>query len=262
MHESLDALTLVLLALFGLAGGIGITAVGPGGVLPTIGMFLLTGLSPSTVAGTAIATHIATGTLGTAAFARSGQFKAGSTRHTVTVLAATALVGTPVGVLLNTLVSGRAFGVLLACAVTVTAVLVRLRDHRERRAGAVVAPLSGERIGTTPSVAVGLVVAVAAGLFGLGGPMLSVPLLVVCGLPVLTALAAAQAQSVVIAAIGTAGFALHGSVDWWLAAVVGVPELVGVLIGWRIAHAVPERHLKYALVGALLALAPYLALHA
>ncbi|WP_309240259.1 hypothetical protein [Actinomadura sp. J1-007] len=41
-----DPLTLALLALFGLVGGIGITAVGPGGVLPTIGMFLLTGLSP------------------------------------------------------------------------------------------------------------------------------------------------------------------------------------------------------------------------
>jgi hypothetical protein len=43
--------------------------------------------------------------------------------------------------------------------------------------------------------------------------MLSVPLLVVCGLPVLSAPAAAQAQSVVIAAIGTAGYVLHGSVD-------------------------------------------------
>lgn len=108
---------------------------------------------------------------------------------------------------------------------------------------------------------VGFGVAVVAGLFGLGGPMLSVPLLVVCGLPVLSALAAAQAQSVVIAAIGTVGYVLHGSVDWGLAALVGVPELIGVVVGWRIAHAVPARRLKYALVGTLLALAPYLALH-
>lgn len=91
--------------------------------------------------------------------------------------------------------------------------------------------------------------------------MLSVPLLVICGLPVLPALAAAQAQSVVIASMGTAGYLLHGSIDWPLAALVGIPELAGVLIGWRIAHAVPARQLKYALVGTLLALAPYLALH-
>ncbi|MEV0786243.1 TSUP family transporter [Streptomyces sp. NPDC050423] len=104
-------------------------------------------------------------------------------------------------------------------------------------------------------------VAVAAGLFGLGGPMLSVPLLVVCGLPVLSAPAAAQAQSVVIASVGTIGYVQHGSVDWTLAAVVGVPELVGVIVGWRIARSVPDRRLKYALVGMLLAPAPYLAFH-
>lgn len=261
MPGNLDALTLVLLALFGLLGGIGITAVGPGGVLPTIGMFLLTGLSPSTIAGTAIATHIGTGALGTAAFARSGQLKDGPTRRTALLLAATALVGTPLGVLLNTRVSGREFGLLLACAVTVTGALVWVRDRRQRRAPTDTLSLSGEQISTTLAVVVGLTVSVVAGLFGLGGPMLSVPLLIVCGLPVLSALAAAQAQSVVIAVIGTIGFAVHGSVDWALAVVVGLPELAGVLIGWRIAHAVPERRLKFILVGALLALAPYLALH-
>jgi hypothetical protein len=50
--------------LFGLAGGIRITAIGPGVVLPTIGLFALTNLSPAQVAGTAIVTHVATGALG------------------------------------------------------------------------------------------------------------------------------------------------------------------------------------------------------
>ena len=49
--------------------------------------------------------------------------------------------------------------------------------------------------------------------------------------------------------------------DWPLAVLVGVPELCGVLIGWRIAHAIPTRRLKYGLVLALLLLSPYLALH-
>ncbi|MFB7413786.1 sulfite exporter TauE/SafE family protein [Streptomyces sp. NPDC056121] len=256
MPMHLDVITLLLLALFGLAGGIGITAVGPGGVLPTIGMFLLTGLSPAGVAGTAIATHVATGALGTAAYTRSGQLREAVTRRTATVLAVAALVGTPLGVLLNTLVPVRGFGMLLACAVTVTGVLVWVRERRTPAAGS-----EPVRVPRMLIALVGFGVAVVAGLFGLGGPMLSVPLLVVCGLPVLSALAAAQAQSVVIAAIGTVGYVLHGSVDWGLAALVGVPELIGVVVGWRIAHAVPARRLKYALVGTLLALAPYLALH-
>jgi uncharacterized membrane protein YfcA len=207
------------------------------------------------VAGTAIVTHVATGLLGTAAYARSGQLRDPGTRRCAAALAGAALVGAPLGVLCNTLVAGRGFGILLACAVVVTGILVWVRDRR--------APDGAERaqlpMGRT--VLIGVVVAVVAGLFGLGGPMLSVPLLVVAGLPVLSSLAAAQAQSIVIASVGTVAYVLHGAVDWRLAALVGIPELAGVLIGWRIAHALPARRLKYAMVAFLLMSAPFLALH-
>ncbi|MEU0475211.1 hypothetical protein ACWEWP_24840 [Streptomyces olivaceus] len=38
-------------------------------------------------------------------------------------------------------------------------------------------------------------------------------------------------------------------------------ERAGVLLGRRVARALPAHHLKYALVTTLFALAPYLALH-
>jgi uncharacterized membrane protein YfcA len=244
--------TLIGLVAFGLVAGIGITAVGPGGVLVTVGLFVLTDLSPAAVAGTAIVTHVANGALGTAAYWRSGQLRRPPTRRAAGVLAAAALVGTPLGVLVNGAVSGPAFAVLLA-AVAATGILVLVRERR-------VGPVS--RHPSTGAVAVvGTVVAAASGLFGIGGPMLSVPLLVVCGMPVLDALGAAQAQSIVIASVGTVGYAAQGAIDWPLAVVVGVPELVGVLIGWRIAHAVPTHRLRLALAAALICLAPYLALH-
>ncbi|MGI5201203.1 TSUP family transporter [Spirillospora sp. CA-108201] len=110
------------------------------------------------------------------------------------------------------------------------------------------------------AVAAGAGVAAAGAMFGVGGPMLCVPLLVALGVPVLSALAAAQAQSVVIAGAGTAGYVAAGAVDWPLAALVGVPELAGVLAGWVIARAVPAGALKGALVVSLLALAPYVVL--
>ncbi|MET9144065.1 sulfite exporter TauE/SafE family protein [Streptomyces sp. NPDC004042] len=245
---------LAALAALGFAGGVGITALGPGGVLPTIGLFALTGLSPAQVAGTALVTHVATGALATAAYTRSGQLRAPGTRRTALLLAATAVAGTPAGVLLNTAVSARAFGLVLAVLVAAAAVLVRVRDRRPPETGP-----------AHPSTAVvtclGLGISAASGLVGIGGPMLTVPLLVALGTPVLESLAAAQAQSVVIATVGTFGYVAHGTVDWPLAVLVGVPELAGVLLGWRIAHALPARHLKTALVLTLLALAPYLALH-
>lgn len=89
---------------------------------------------------------------------------------------------------------------------------------------------------------------------------MAVPLLVALGMRVLESLAAAQAQSVVIACVGAVGYLAAHAVNWPLVAVVGIPELVGVLLGWKIAHALPTRHLKNALIITLLALAPYLAL--
>jgi uncharacterized membrane protein YfcA len=259
--EPAVAAALVVLAV---AAGVGITAVGPGGVLITVGLVAFTDLTPAQVAGTALVTNIATGLAGTAVYTRSGQLRDPATRRTAVLLAAGALAGTPLGVAANGLVEGRMFGVLLGAFVALVAVLVLRRrpavagDAGGADAGGAPGPAA---IGAPAAVAVGTGVAAAGAMFGVGGPLLSVPLLVALGTPVLAALAAAQAQSVVIAGIGTAGYLAAGAVDWPLAALMGVPELAGVLAGWMIARAVPAAALKAALVVCLLVLAPYVALH-
>lgn len=244
---------LIVLAAIGFVGGIGITAVGPGGVLPTIGLFALTDLTPAEVAGTSIVTHIATGLLATAAYVRSGQLQERETLRTAWLLAGAALIGTPLGVLVNGHVSERAFGIVLAGILVGVAALLCRRGDRH-----------AEPTLTHPPAAVvvglGLSVSILAGIVGIGGPMLTVPLLVILGVPLLESLAAAQAQSIVIATTGTVAYVANGSIDWGLAALVGIPELAGVLVGWRLAHALPTRSLKIALVITLFALAPYLAL--
>lgn len=247
---------LLALALCGLAAGIGITAVGPGGVLATIGLFAITGLPPATIAGTAIVTHVATGALGTAAYVRSGHLREPLARRDALVLGATAVIGTPIGVLLNSMVSGRLFGILLGAFAALIAALVWFRDRRGP------APADPPRHPVALLVVLGLVVAAVSGLFGLGGPMLTVPLLVALGVPLLRSLASAQAQSVVIAGVGTIGYVAQDAIDWPLAAVVGIPELCGALIGWKIARTLPTHRLKQAMIATLLVLAPYLALHA
>lgn len=244
----------VLLAVISLVGGIGISAVGPGGVLPTIGLFALTPLSPATVAGTAIVTHIGTGLAGTAVYTRSGQLREPHTRRTAAWLSAVALVGTPAGVLINTHVPKDVFGIVLGLFAALVAALICYRSWREDDR-----PAAHPRIPVL--IAVGLCVSVASGVVGVGGPMLTVPILVALRVPVLEALAAAQVQSIAIATVGSIGFAVHGSIDWSLAVVIGIPELLGVFVGWKVAHLLPGRTLKTALVVILLALAPYLMLH-
>lgn len=245
-----------LLVLFGLAAGIGITAVGPGGVLATVGLFTLTPLSPTHVAGTALVTHIATGMLGTAAYLRSGELRNPDTRRIATIIAAAACFGAPLGVTITTLIAPRLFGALLSGLAVLACALVWRRDRLAPDAVGV-----PTRIATAPLAVLGLAVGVAAGMFGLGGPMLMVPSLAALGAPILTALAAAQAQSVVIATSGSLGYLAHQAIDWPLAALIGIPELCGVLAGWAIARALPNRTLRRTLIAALLCLAPYLALH-
>lgn len=243
-----------LLVALGLLAGVGITALGPGGVLATVGLFALTPLTPATVAGTAIVTHVATGLLASFAYLRSGQLREPRTRRVSIILAAAAVVGAPLGVVVNSAVSGRVFGILLGAFVAVVGALVWYRERGSGNAHA------RPRHATPLLAAIGFGVAALSGMFGVGGPMLSVPLLVAIGEPVLSALGAAQVQSIVIAAVGTLGYLIQGAIDWPLAALVGVPELCGVLVGWKVARSTPTRGLRYALIVALFALAPYLAL--
>jgi uncharacterized protein len=244
----------VLLGLCGLVGGVGITALGPGGVLVTIGLFAFSGLSPAEIAGTAIVTNVAAGLLGAGVYLRSGQLREHSTRRLARTLIACAVLGTPLGVVANAHVSGPLFGTLLGVCVMAVGVLLYVRVRRPGPARPPVSLPGGRVLG------IGGTVAVVSGLFGLGGPLLSVPLLIAAGAPMLTALAAAQAQSVVIAGVGTIGYAIQGDVSWSLALLVGVPQLVGVVVGWRLAHALPADRLRVALAGALLVVGPYLIL--
>lgn len=210
---------LAALTLIALLAGIGTTALGPGGVLTTVGLFTLTGLPAAAVAGTAIAAQIATGLVATGACVRSGHLRAAPTRRTAAVFAGAAAVGTPLGVLLGTRVDQRAFGFVLA-AVTLAAALGlahRLRaDAGGLRATAPPGPIA---VG-----ALGVAVAVVSGTVGVGGPLLAVPLLIALGAPMLPAVAAAQVQSVVISTVATGGYALGGDVDWALAALIAVPQ--------------------------------------
>jgi len=262
--DHLSAGTLILLALFGFAGGVGTTALGPGGVLVTIGLFLFSGLPPAAISGTAIATNVGSATLGTGAFARSGQLRGRDTRRMAVVLIAAAVVGTPLGVLVNAHVSGAAFGILLGVCVAGIGALLYLRERQRR------APLESDTHPRPPErhippaaavLPLGLVVALVSGLFGLGGQLLSVPLLITIGAPMLPALGAAQAQSIVIAGVGTIGYALRGAIAWPLVLVIGVPLLAGALAGWRIAHAVPAERLRSVLAAALIAVGAYLIVH-
>lgn len=247
---------LLLLAAISLLAGIGITAIGPGGIFLTIALYALTPLAPSEVAGTASVTFIATGVLGTVIYARSGQLRDPGNRRMAWLLSGTSVAGALAGAGANPWLSPHLFGLLLGIASAVVGASIIRQTWRGLSPRMQLDPVS--RSGRAGVVVLGFGIGFVGGLLGLGGPVMAVPALVLLGTPMLTALAVAQLQSIFVAAFATVGFALQGAVLWPLALSIGLPQLLGALLGWRVAHRVPAARLKLVLGVALLMLGPYL----
>ncbi|HLH14986.1 MAG TPA: sulfite exporter TauE/SafE family protein, partial [Solirubrobacteraceae bacterium] len=104
---------------------------------------------------------------------------------------------------------------------------------------------------TPKLMAIGTLAGLFSGLFGVGGGSVIVPLLVLwLGYEQRAATATSLAAIAFIAALGAAVQAAYGNVRPLDALLVGVPALLGVLIGTRLQQLLPQRviALLFALV--------------
>ena len=248
--------TLLALVVVAFLAGIGITAIGPGGIFTTVGLAGLTALPASTVAGTVHVAYVFAGLLGSYVYFRSGELT-GEGRQLTIVLSAASVLGATGGALVNTALPEGVFDLLLGGFCVLVGGIIA---YRERQGLGPAFALDAETPGGRVAVAaIGFVVGLLGGLLGIGGPVIAVPALVISGTPMLVALAAAQVQSIVLSGTAAATYLAAGTVSPALAAVVGVPQLVGVVIGWGVAHRVPERQLKAVLAVVLVVIGPLLA---
>lgn len=81
-----DPTLLVILVTVAFFAGVGITTVGPGGIFLTAALYALTPISSNAVAGTAHATFVATGLVGSGAYVRSGELRTGESRALTVLL--------------------------------------------------------------------------------------------------------------------------------------------------------------------------------
>jgi uncharacterized membrane protein YfcA len=257
MPPVLPAAAALLMAIAFLAG-VGITAIGPGGIFLTIALLTLGQLPPAGVAGTSSAAMVAAGLVGTLVYLRSGELKQQRNRSLAVILSSSGLVGALLGSWLNTFVSPAGFAVLLGIMAFAAGGIILLQEWRGLSAH--VQLDMDHAAGRTVLASLGLAIGTISGLVGVGGPVMSVPALVMLGVPIVSAVAIAQAQSLPIAAFATAGYVARDAVQWSWVAAVGLPLLLGVVTGWRVARHVEPRALKLLLGCVLLAIGPYLAL--
>jgi len=91
---------------------------------------------------------------------------------------------------------------------------------------------------------IGLVAGFFSALFGVGGGLVMVPLLILLiGFPERAAMATSLAAIGVIASVGVISYGLRGEVDPAAAAVVGLPAAVGAIVGTGIQQRVTGRAL-------------------
>lgn len=102
-------------------------------------------------------------------------------------------------------------------------------------------------------LAIGVLAGLFSALFGVGGGLVAVPLLVaVVGLGVRPATATSLAAIVVIALAGTISYAARGYVDVWAATLVGIPGAAGALIGTSLQQQISVRWISLGFAGLLL----------
>ena len=103
-------------------------------------------------------------------------------------------------------------------------------------------------------VLIGLVAGFFSALFGVGGGIVVVPLLVLfAGLAERRAMASSLAAIGITALAGTIAYAFHGDVEPGAAALVGLPAAVGAMAGTALQQRLANRTLSLAFAALLAA---------
>jgi hypothetical protein len=188
---------------------------------------LFTPLDIHQAAATALFTFLFTGILGTWLYQRRGSI---DWKISLPVCAAALLFGF-LGAALAAIMQTRPLAIVIAFIITAAGIyiLMPMQSASAGRGGR----SRGER---WLLASVGAVSGFGSGFSGAGGPLFSVPLMVILGYAPLAAVATSQALQIVAAASGSLENFRNGFIDFKVAMIVTAFELLGVIAGVRLAH--------------------------
>ena len=202
--------------------------MGVGGVLMVAFLALFGGLSIHQAAATSLFTFVFTGLLGTWLYQRRGSI---DWRIAVPVCAGALIFGY-LGAAVAARIDGRPLSIIIALIIVAAGVYIFVPQHAALR--------SRNGRGWREQVlltSVGAASGFGSGFSGAGGPLFSVPMMVILRYVPLAAVATSQVLQIVAATSGSLGNLRHGFIDFRVAALVTVFELAGLIVGVRLAHA-------------------------
>lgn len=227
---------IIVLTLVALLVGALIGAVGIGGILLIPALNFLAALPIRTAMATALFTFIFTGILGTFLFNRRGSI---DWSITIPVCLGAAIFAF-FGAWANSRMDGRVLMIILSVLIIFAGINTVFKRSSESAGLFQAAPRKKKIL----LFFIGAVSGFGSGLTGVGGPALSVPIMLLFGFAPLSAIGVSQVIQILAAVSGTAGNLQYGFIDFRLAVVLTVFEIVGVWLGVRIVHALNANSLR------------------
>jgi len=196
------------------------------------------GLSTHEAMATALFSFFFTGLVGTFIYQRYGSI---DWKITIPVLVSS-FFSSYAGAHVNSLSSARQLDSILALVIIFSSLYSIFPSAK--KAG--LAQRLEERGNIWLLLGLGVFIGFICGMTGAGGGIVSIPVMLIAGYATMPTIATSQALQSIISFSGSASNLHNGfvnfSIVWWVTAC----ELAGVLIGVRIAHAVPVAKLKKA----------------
>jgi hypothetical protein len=237
---------IILMAAIGVIsgsiGGIG----GPGGVPVLLLLNLGIALSPPVAAATAssifvIATITATGLY---------YYSDGINWLLAASVGVPALIGTRIGAQVTPKLPVHVFETILAGILLLTTIgIVYQQRHSSSSHSEYALEWRTAQILVKITLSSSLI-GVIAGLTGIGGPALTVPLLIYFGIAPITAIGAGLASGILISISTALGHVFQGNTPAFYPFItIGVPYIFSQVIGWRFAHNVSKKTVSYTIAG-------------
>lgn len=235
-------MTNIALVIVALNIGVLVGAIGVGGILLPSALSFFTGEAIQQSMATSLFTFIFTGIAGTIYFHRKGSIDWKLARPVCLGSAGAGFMGAWASSYLSTATLS-----LILAAIIIFAGANMLKEGKAKGAEpSAFSPKHQELL----LLVIGAVAGFGSGLAGIGGPVLSVPLMVLCGYPILTSIGIGQVMQIVGAISGSAANAYLGTIDFHLAGLITFFEVCGVVIGAHIIHKIDHGIVKRC-VGAL-----------
>lgn len=213
-------------------------AVGIGGVLLIPALMTFSQLPVHEAAATALFSFLFTGLLGSWLFSRRGTI--------AWRVALPVCLGAFLFSLMGAAVGGQISATVLIWIIAIVLLGAGVYILLPTSSPGPVKSTQEEMPGAKGLFGIGVAAGFGAGLSGAGGPVFSVPLMLALQFDPLVAVGTGQVVQIASSLSGSLGNLGYGTIQYGLAIPVTIAELIGVVAGVRIAHAVPARYLRRA----------------